>query len=474
MRSANLAQSEALIVVDLGYGESGKGAIVDFLSHRLEIDNIIRFTGGANSVHTVHLSAGPVEFCHFGANTRPGAKTHLAHSFVCKPQNLIREARALEAVFGSSPLSRLTFSPECCIATPFHAMLEQCLELLRGDARHGTTGLGIGQVTAERIEDEWLPIRMRDLFDSIALRRKLSANIEHAVSAARQIQSLADENTEIAGVISRFVEDVPAEALLTFYQAFASQFAGALRDDNDVVGSAAVDRHKLIFEGAHGVLTDQKHGFTPYTTKKATTSKLAYNLIGEKLDSVHTIGVMRALAHRHGPGPLVTEDDQLTSQRSADSDAENPWAGPERHGWLDLLTARYAIACDGRIDCVALTMADHAMSLDHYPVCNAYEVRSDLRETARKYFRSEATASGERFHAIKTLAPMVGELGAFLAHVRPVYFDPFADAPASNTADFLNWLPRFIASSEGVGKPVQLMSVGPPRSAKRWLGEAHS
>ena len=95
------------------------------------------------------------------------------------------------------------------------------------------------------------------------------------------------------------------------------------------------ETENVVFEGAQGVLLDADAGFHPYTTWSNCTAENALELIKEMAPNsyVSKIGVMRSYAVRHGPGPLPTGTDALSSVVS-EHNQYNEWQGVVRYGWL--------------------------------------------------------------------------------------------------------------------------------------------
>ena len=50
------AARKAIIVVDLAFGDCGKGTIVDFLTREYEAHTVVRFNGGPQAAHNVRTS----------------------------------------------------------------------------------------------------------------------------------------------------------------------------------------------------------------------------------------------------------------------------------------------------------------------------------------------------------------------------------------------------------------------------------
>ncbi len=197
-----------------------------------------------------------------------------------------------------------------------------------------------------------------------------------------------------------------------------------------VVSDAVLQRwlhqaETVIFEGAQGVLLDKDAGFHPFTTWSRCTADNAYDLIQEMASdsSVFQIGVMRSYAVRHGPGPLPTETDFLTSIVS-EHNRYNEWQGAVRYGWFDAVLARYALDVTGRIDALVVTHLDVLSHLKRWVYCTGYKVPLDFDDTfvdsaiadgVLKYFRLPrflALAQREKFtQALSQVTPVL-EAGA--------------------------------------------------------------
>jgi adenylosuccinate synthase len=69
----------AIIVTDLGFGDAGKGSLVDFLTRSYQAHTTIRFNGGAQAAHNVVTPNGQQHtFAQFGSGMFvPGVRTYL-------------------------------------------------------------------------------------------------------------------------------------------------------------------------------------------------------------------------------------------------------------------------------------------------------------------------------------------------------------------------------------------------------------
>ena len=65
-----MVNRKASIVADLGFGDTGKGTIVDALARQGGVSAVVRFSGGAQARHNVVTPDGRQhEFSQFGSGT---------------------------------------------------------------------------------------------------------------------------------------------------------------------------------------------------------------------------------------------------------------------------------------------------------------------------------------------------------------------------------------------------------------------
>ncbi|MEU7944008.1 adenylosuccinate synthetase [Micromonospora taraxaci] len=374
-------------VVDLGFGDAGKGTVVDWLCATRPVHTVVRFNGGAQAAHNVVLRDGRHHtFAQFGAGTfHSGVGTHLSRHVVVDPLALAAEADHLATVGVTDALDRLTVDGEALLATPYHRAANRAREIARGADRHGSCGLGVGEAVAYGLAHPDDAPRVADCHSPALLRRRLTV--------------LRDRLTAELGPL----DAPPVEDCLPAYTGFAgrvtivdrSWLAGALRSGT------------CVFEGAQGVLLDEWHGFHPYTTWSTTTFANADSLLAEAglPGDVTRVGVLRVVTTRHGAGPLVTEDPNLPL--ADPHNPTNPWQGRFRFGHFDAVAHRYALAAAGGVDGLALTHLDLT--------------GPDLR-ICRRYDTTDRLTPGPPGDLDRQAA-----LTARLLRSRPVYDDPPAD-----------------------------------------------
>src|SRR3954462_3394351 len=114
------AARKAIIVVDLAFGDCGKGTIVDFLTRQYEAHTVVRFNGGPQAGHNVVTADGRHHtFAQFGSGSFvPGVRTLLSRFMLIEPYALLNEAAHLEQIGVPDPMSRLFIDGRCLVITP--------------------------------------------------------------------------------------------------------------------------------------------------------------------------------------------------------------------------------------------------------------------------------------------------------------------------------------------------------------------
>jgi adenylosuccinate synthase len=327
-----MVRKSAQAVIGAGYGDEGKGLMTDFLASSGR-SVVVRFNGGAQAGHTVTTDSGHRHvFHHFGAGAIAGAPTHLSQFFVANPMMFFEESLSLQGRANT----RVSCSPLGAVTTPYDMMINQIVELSRGDGRHGSCGLGIGE-TEERnlypnyrltvdqllkpasllatllrsIRDEWVPTRLANL-------------------GIAQVPSVFSRALRDEAVIERFVEDC-----VRFVQLVEVMDDRYLPDD-------------LLFEGAQGLLLDQDYGSFPHVTRSNTGLKNIASIARQAaITDLDVVYATRAYVTRHGAGPLAHAAFDMSWLSMIDLTNEpNQWQGTIRTAPLDLAVLSDAIHHD--------------------------------------------------------------------------------------------------------------------------------
>jgi adenylosuccinate synthase len=357
----------AFIVVGLGYGDEGKGAVVDHLVRQHKAGGVVFANGGAQRAHNVVLPDGRSHtFSQFSSGTFAGATTYHSRYSMVNPHALFVEWEALRKL-GFWPAKQIRVQEDAIITTPFHIALNRIREKARGKNGHGTCGMGIGETVLDSLGNE--PLRARDLQDPKTLYGKLHDIQRRLRTQAHKIIARADETMFFAGKEANTLADYAAiKDCMEIYRIFAKVvplFGEFDFDPDDAV----------IFEGSQGVLLDEFYGFHPHTTWSKTTDENALKLLfpNESVGDMNTttIGVMRSYMTRHGAGPFITEDPSLAERFPEAHNASKGWQGAWRVGWTDLAALAYSLAClGGKVDELAVTHLDRVQG--DWKVCVGY------------------------------------------------------------------------------------------------------
>ncbi|MEV6066413.1 adenylosuccinate synthetase [Nocardia sp. NPDC052001] len=404
-----------LIVVDLGFGDAGKGATVDWLcapSTGLDVAAVVRFNGGAQAAHNVIAGGRHHTFRQFGSGTLSRVPTLLSRHMLVEPIALAAEARALELLGIADPLSLLSVDERALLTTPIHGAANRRREDTRGAARHGSCGIGIGETASYALEHD--APRVADCLRPDVLRRKLIALEQHyapllanSVHGYDSIDDLVDVYTEFA----RAVAILPGDQL-----------------------AAIAAQGRLVFEGAQGALLDEWRGLHPYTTWSTVEPRNARAMLARFDAPGYVLGVTRSYFTRHGAGPFPTEDAELSiAERHNGTGA---YQGEFRRGHLDPILLRYAVEACGGVDGL---------------VVNHLDAIGDIR-TATGYLTPESYVDRLDLGAWQDLVHQL-RLTDLLNRATPVLADLPADVPGYREAE--------------LGVPVVLTANGPDRADRK-------
>nr|WP_156371134.1 adenylosuccinate synthetase [Nocardia arizonensis] len=404
-----------VVVVDLGFGDAGKGATVDWLCAApapVPVSAVVRFNGGAQAAHTVIADGRCHTFAQFGSGTFADVPTLLSRYMLVEPIALAAEARRLSDLGVANPLRLLRVDGRALLTTPIHIAANRAREAARGAARHGSCGRGIGETARYALEHD--APRVADCLRPAVLERKLDL--------------LAAWYADLIGDGPYGHE--PVAALVAAYR----EFAAAVRIVGPGELAALAARGRLIFEGAQGVLLDEWRGFHPHTTWSTVEPSGARAVLAEIGATAHILGVTRTYATRHGAGPFPTEDAAL--EIAEPHNVDGPYQGPFRVGHADPILLRYAVAACGGIDGLALT---HLDAPDTVRAATGYRTPTGIRTDLPLGRWRDLSHQSLLTEVLRTAEPVL------------------ADLPA----DRVGWLEK------QTGVPVLLVSDGPDRTDRR-------
>jgi len=417
----------ATVIVGLQWGDEGKGKATDFLSEQVRW--VVRYQGGDNAGHTImlgtevfklHLVPSGVLYPHIVPLIGPGV--------VVNPATLIGELDGLGA--RGVDTSRVRVSHACHVIMPYHVAEDRACEARLGRDGIGTTHRGIGPAYADRAAR--VGLRMEDLLDETALRRKLERLVPDKNAWLAQ---LGDEGRPFA-----------VEALVESALSWGVRLREHIADTTTLVQDALRAGDHVLFEGAQGTLLDLDHGSYPFVTSSNPVAGGACTGGGiGPLQVSAVIGIMKAYTTRVGAGPYPTELLGEIGERIATRGHEfGTTTGRRRRvGWFDAVPLRYAVDVNS-VSSIILNKLDILSGIDEIRLCVAYEI------DGRRVERWPASA-------------------AEVARATPIY-ETFPGWPeeihAARTPDDLPGNARaYVAALAALARvPITLVSVGPERT----------
>lgn len=341
------------VVLGAFYGDEGKGKIIDYLSKNSKY--AVRFSGGNNAGHTIEVDGKKFAFHLIPSGIlNKNVKAILGNGVVIDPKVLLDEIKNLKD--NGYEVNNLYISEKAHLILPYHIVLDEMLENLKGDKKIGTTKRGIGPAYCDKFERSG--IRMED-FISDNFKNILENNVK---------------NKNI--ILSAYGYEIfDADKIYEEYKRYADELKKYVCDTTTMLHQAIKNNEHILCEGAQATLLDIDFGSYPFVTSSnptiggvSTGSGIGSRYITE------VYGVIKAYSSRVGEGPYVTEltDEVGDKIRELGHEYGTTTKRPRRCGWLDILALNYAIMLNG-ITGIAMNHLDTIGKLDKIKLCVAYE-----------------------------------------------------------------------------------------------------
>ncbi len=354
------AQTRTVVVVGAQWGDEGKGKLVDVIAEKA--DWVVRYQGGANAGHTVHIGDDSFVLHQIPSGIlHPGVRCAIGNGVVLDPETLFTEIDEL-VKDGIDVEGRLYVSDRAHLVMPYHKLVDS--ESAASKAI-GTTGRGIGPCYEDKAGRRG--VRVVDLKHMDRLRPLVEQGIETANMRLTRYGSTkrasVDETMERLGALAPRLTALSDDLGLAMHRAVKS-------------GAA------ILLEGAQGSLLDIDHGTYPFVTSSNTTVGGAATGAGIAPMALQAaLGVVKAYTTRVGNGPLPTEfEEPLGSHvRQLGNEFGATTGRPRRCGWFDAVVVRYAVRVNG-LTGLAVTKLDVLDTLDTLGICTGYMVGDALYE----------------------------------------------------------------------------------------------
>lgn len=288
-----------ITLTGLGFGDEGKGHIVNFLCHKYKNQNpmVLRTSGAHQANHNVVLNDGRHHgFSQFGSGTFKNCET-LYLCKVCDPIAALNEAISLQNNGVENPEKLLFFAAESLISTPYHQVLNQLEEQI--NKSHTSCGVGVWHTLDYFNKNIYLTLlHLKE--NRFGLLENIRKNILNKIEALIKKYNIYPKHMDI------FDEDFH-KFIKQKYQEFTDKFQ---IKNKDVLLLKAENRIS-IFEGAQGLLLDSNLENEKFATSLPVLGFNKY-LNNSKKRTVKHYLITRTYLTRHGDG-YFSENNSFSS-----------------------------------------------------------------------------------------------------------------------------------------------------------------
>ena len=416
------AMEKVDVLLGLQWGDEGKGKIVDVLTPAYDL--IARFQGGPNAGHTLEFEGNKYILRSIPSGIFQGDKVNVIGSGVVLDPILFREEAESLSRSGHDLKGRLVISRKAHLILPTHRLIDAAQEAMKGDAKVGTTGKGIGPTYTDKVARTGLRV----------------GDIEH--DFARKYQEARQRHLTLLRAY-----DYPTEGLETLERTWLESIEYlrqyTLVDSELYLSHALHEGRRVLAEGAQGSMLDIDFGSYPFVTSSNTIAAGCCTGLGIAPRSIGEVyGIFKAYCTRVGSGPFPTELENETGEQLCTLGHEfgSVTGRRRRCGWLDLVALRYTIMLSG-VTRLIMMKSDVLDTFDTIRVCTRYRI-GDVETEEMPY---ELTGDIE---------PLYEELPGWrcdTSRLRSVVEFP------QELRDYIDFI------EHSVGVPIAIASVGPDR-----------
>lgn len=342
-----------IVLVGAQWGDEGKGKIIDVLTRAADL--VVRSQGGNNAGHTiVHGDKRYVLHLIPSGILRPDKVCVIGNGVVIDPVALVGEIDGLRAE-GVAVKDNLFISDRAHLVLPYHRMIDEHREHLKGTQKIGTTKRGIGPAYGDKAAR--IGLRIADLMKPELFKTKLRERVQEANQI---LQTFGMEAIDLGQLEAAYLQ--AGETLRPFVTNTVVYLHRALEA-----------KKSILFEGAQGTFLDLDHGTYPYVTSSNTTAGGACTGSGVPPHCIKkVVGVMKAYTTRVGEGPFPSEDAALSDLLHGMGREFGATTGRARRcGWFDAVATRFSTMVNGT-DALAVTNLDGLDSLETIKICVSY------------------------------------------------------------------------------------------------------
>ena len=344
------------VLLGLQWGDEGKGKVVDVLTPQYDI--IARFQGGPNAGHTLEFEGKKYVLRSIPSGIfQHGQLNIIGNGVVLDPILFKSEAVDLEKS-GINIKKVLKISKKAHLILPTHRLLDAAYETLKGAAKIGTTGKGIGPTYTDKVSRDGL--RLGECLSNTFAEKYNSAKKRHL----RLLKAVTGEEPNVDELEKQWFDAIN----------YIKEFD--LIDSEFVINKSLNEGKSVLCEGAQGSLLDVDFGSYPFVTSSNTICAGACAGLGVAPNKIGEVfGIFKAYCTRVGSGPFPTElFDETGAKIRAIGHEYGAVTGRERRcGWIDLVALRYTIMLNG-VTQLIMMKSDVLDDFDEVRVCNSYKI----------------------------------------------------------------------------------------------------
>ena len=337
--------AEVKVIIGANFGDEGKGLMSDYFAAEAAAQGVkalvICSNGGAQRGHTVVTPRGERHvFHHFGSGTLAGADTWLPRYYILNPIMFMDEYEELieiETKNGSALTKneagpKVYLDPDSPVTTPYDMIINQIAEQHRGDARHGSCGVGIWETL---IRNGKTLGEMIDMTDTELL--------EYLTGTCRKYMYDRLKQLGVDEIPDRWKDIIEDEGLARNY----IQDFRLMVNLSEIADISVMDKYeRIIFENGQGLLLDRcRKEYGCNTTPSNTGLRNPADLIREYIHStrenriaeIEVCYITRTYLTRHGAGRFDEECDKaaINADMVDLTNVPNPYQGTIRYGKLE-------------------------------------------------------------------------------------------------------------------------------------------
>ena len=326
-------------IIGKNFGDEGKGLAVDDFCSRVPGCLVVKHNGGAQAGHTVSYGGKRFVFHQLSSGSFRGADTYFATTYYPDLFKLREEEEEFRAINNALP------KIYCSLDTPLiyldDILLNMALEESRGDARHGSCGMGINEGSVRT--KAGFGLYLKDV------NGDKGCSVDHAAEKLAE-KLLTIRQSYLAGRVAElgltqirdeYEELLSSEAVL-FNAAKEMVLGASYLTPVEDEASFLRNRKDILFESGQGLLLDSENKeYAPHVTASRTgLTNIVAILSQAGLSLSEVCYVSRSYVTRHGAGRLPYElsREELSESVSVGkgigedkTNLTNPWQGSIRY-----------------------------------------------------------------------------------------------------------------------------------------------